>query len=122
MRLNAEEASKRIRHLIDKYCGGSQQELADRCGVSKNSVSQWVNGVAAPGNYSAIKIGQVFGVNPMWAQGEDVPMYKDLVNIDFRVSEVEQEMLHQFRALAPDDREIVSGMIKSLYNALRERK
>lgn len=44
-KLNANIASKRVKELIDQKCGGSQQEFANMCGVRKNSVSQWVNGI-----------------------------------------------------------------------------
>lgn len=50
------------------------QELADRSGVSKSSISQYVNGSHAPSNISSGKIGKVLNVNPLWLMGFDVPM------------------------------------------------
>ncbi len=79
-KLNAKTASERIRMLIDQKCGGSQQVFADTCEVSKNSVSQWVNGVSAPGNMSAVKIARVYAVDPLWVMGEAVPMHKERFN------------------------------------------
>lgn len=50
------------------------QELADRSGVSKVSISQYVNGTHAPSNISAGKMAAVLDVDPVWLIGFDVPM------------------------------------------------
>lgn len=50
------------------------QELADRSGIGKASISQYVNGSHAPGNVSAEKMGKILDVNPLWLMGFDVNM------------------------------------------------
>lgn len=50
------------------------QELADKSGVSKASISQYVNGSHAPSNISSGKMASVLNVNPLWLMGFDVPM------------------------------------------------
>lgn len=50
------------------------QELADKSGVSKASISQYVNGSHAPSNISSGKMAPILGVNPLWLMGFDVPM------------------------------------------------
>lgn len=67
-------SQKRIKQLIDSKCGGSQQAFADRVGIGKSSVSQYVNGTNFPTNVRAKQIADVFGVSPMWIMGFDVPM------------------------------------------------
>ena len=67
-------AQERIKYLIETYCEGSQQRFAERCKVSKYSVSQYVNGSNAPGNLSAAKIADAFNVNPLWVMGFEEPM------------------------------------------------
>lgn len=67
-------AQERIKYLIETYCEGSQQRFAERCRVSKYSVSQYVNGSNAPGNLSAAKIADAFNVNPLWVMGFEEPM------------------------------------------------
>lgn len=47
-------------------------ELSAKSGVSKYSISQYVNGKHMPSNLSASKIAKVFGVNPLWIMGYDV--------------------------------------------------
>lgn len=50
------------------------QELADKSGVSKASISQYVNGSHSPSNISSGKMGAILNVNPLWLMGFDVPM------------------------------------------------
>ena len=50
------------------------QELADRTGVHKSSISQYVNGSHAPSNINAGKMAEVLEVSPVWLMGYDVPM------------------------------------------------
>ena len=66
------QATERIKKLVSDF--ESQQEFADYCGISKFSVSQYVNGTNAPGNVTAAKIGERLHVNPLWVMGFDVPM------------------------------------------------
>ena len=51
-----EIARKRIKQLVDKYCNGSQQIFADRTGLNKASVSQYINGKNTPSTKTAEKI------------------------------------------------------------------
>ncbi len=50
------------------------QELANASGVSKASISQYLNGSHAPSNLSSGKIAKILNVNPLWLMGFDVPM------------------------------------------------
>ena len=55
-------------------CGLSQQELANRSGIGKSSISHYVNGSNEPGNKAAYALSKVLGVNPAWLMGLDAPM------------------------------------------------
>lgn len=118
-KLNAEIARVRVKELIDERCGGSQQKFADLCKVRKNSVSQWVNGISAPGNMSAVQISRVFGVDPLWIMGEEVPKYKSTVNMTVEMTNYEENMFHKYRSLPPTQRKLVDDMINTLYEAER---
>lgn len=48
------------------------QELSNKSGVSKNSISQYRNGVFKPSPVSSAAIGRVLGVNSLWLMGYDV--------------------------------------------------
>lgn len=118
-KLNAEIARMRVKELIDERCGGSQQKFAELCNVRKNSVSQWVNGISAPGNMSAVQISRVFGVDPLWIMGEDVPKFKSNINMTVEMTNYEESMFHKYRALPFTQRKLVDDLIDTLYQAER---
>ena len=118
-RLNNEVSAKRIKELIDQKCGGSQQKFADLCGIGKYSVSQYVNAKNSPGNVTAVKISRVFGVDPLWIMGEDVPKFKSAVNLTVEMTNYEESMFHKYRSLPQTKRKLVDDMINALYEAER---
>ena len=118
-RLNNEVSAKRIKELIDQKCGGSQQKFADLCGIGKYSVSQYVNAKNSPGNFTAVKISRVFGVDPLWIMGENVPKFKSSVNMTVEMTNYEESMFHKYRSLPPTQRKLVDDMINTLYEAER---
>lgn len=65
-----EELSRaRIKQLIDTYCNGSQQIFAERTGLNKASVSQYMNGKNTPSTKTAEKIAKAFSCDPEWVMG-----------------------------------------------------
>ena len=71
-----ETTSKRIRVALSN-ANMKPQELADKSGIGKASISQYVNGSHAPGNVSAEKMGKILNVNPLWLMGFDSPMERE---------------------------------------------
>lgn len=68
-----ELTAKRLKMALDKY-SMKPQELSEKSGVSKASISQYINGSHTPSNISSGKIATVLNVNPLWLMGFDVPM------------------------------------------------
>ena len=68
-----ELTSKRLR-LAMSNANITAQELSIRSGVSKASISQYVNGSHKPSHISSEKIAPVLNVNPLWLMGFDVPI------------------------------------------------
>jgi len=99
----AVKSQERIRQLINERCGGSQQVFADRAGINKASVSQYVNGRNAPTNLTATKISIAFGVAPAWVMGFDVAPFD-------KVSEVAAKL----GRLSPDNLQLVENLIDTL--------
>lgn len=58
----------------------SPQELANRTGVSKSSISQYLNGRNRPSNISAGVMGKELKVSPLWLMGYDVNINQGIVN------------------------------------------
>ena len=64
--------AQRLREALT--CSGMRQEdLANASGVSKASISQYINGSHTPSNISSGKLASVLRVNPLWLMGFDVP-------------------------------------------------
>ena len=76
-----------------------QQELADKSGVSKNSISQYLSQRSIPSNISAGKMATVLGVNPMWLMGYDVPMIKENSDSDAGFDNIYPIELHRIPVL-----------------------
>ena len=68
-----ELTAKRLRIALSNN-SMKPQELADKTGVNKASISQYINGSHKPSNISAGKIGEALNVEPLWLMGFDVPM------------------------------------------------
>lgn len=52
-------------------------ELAEKAGITKGSVSQYLNGRNRPTNINAGKMADVLGVDVMWLMGFDVPKHTE---------------------------------------------
>lgn len=66
------ETARRLQEALDRK-GMTPAELAKKSGVSKSSISQYVNGSHAPSNISSAKMAEVLGVNALWLMGFDLP-------------------------------------------------
>ena len=75
------------------------QELADRSGIGKASISQYVNGSHAPGNVSAERIGKILDVNPLWLMGFDVNMKESIAKDTHNLSNIYPIELKRFPML-----------------------
>lgn len=70
------ETAKRLRDAMTEK-GIIAQELADRSGVKKSSISQYINGSHKPSNQSSGAMASVLNVNPLWLMGFDVERTSD---------------------------------------------
>ena len=93
-----EKSSKRLRHALD-INEMKQQELADKSGVSKNSISQYLNKRSIPSNISAGKMAKALGVNPIWLMGYDVPMLNENSGSDTKFDNVFSIEIHRYPLL-----------------------
>lgn len=105
------------------------QELADKSGVGKSSISQYVNGTHAPSNLSSGKMAKVLNVNPLWLMGFDVPMENEIDYLytdgksDFLIEVTRKAKSQEFvnrimkyMSLMDENKKSVDDMIDFLYN------
>lgn len=138
---NTDEKKKsqdRIQEIINEYANGSQQELADACGVAKSSISQYVNRTNSPGNMTAAKIGKRYGLNPLWIMGFDVPKtakesadefrkFADSFNdrrhqkiISMNLSDSELSMIEKYRYIDDYGKRTVNVVLDSEYDRCKD--
>lgn len=84
----------------------TQQELSNKSGIGKSSISHYCNGTHCPDNLRAIKIAGILNVNPLWLMGlSDIkePAPKD------KLSELDS----LYENAPPDIQESVLKILKS---------
>lgn len=84
------------------------QELAERSGVNKSSISQYINGSHAPSNISAGKMGKVLKVEPLWLMGFDVEMRKE---ISPKSADADMDFIEKFSLLNERDKKVIMSTI-----------
>ena len=106
-----EKSSERINYLMNQFTDdvpGQQQIFAEMCGVSKFSMSQYINGANIPGSVSAAKIANRCGVDPLWVMGMDVPMQPE------PVVPTTNDLLQAYEQLSPGNRHKAEKYIDTL--------
>lgn len=89
----------------------SQQELVEKTGIHKASISQYINGVHAPSNINASKIGEILEVEPLWLMGFNVKMKKEF---SYDEGTKDAEFIKKFSLLTQRDKEIVLNLMNSM--------
>lgn len=103
-----ELTAKRLRLAMENAGISSQQELADKSGVNKASISQYINGSHVPSNVRAGAIGKILDVAPEWLMGFDVEMRKEFSP---KSAEGDMGILEKFSLLNERDKKIIASLI-----------
>lgn len=112
-----EITAKRIQQALSNM-NMKPQELADKSGVSKSSISQYINGSHSPSNISSGKMATILNVDPLWLMGFDVPMEQ---NIDYLYSDENSNFLIEVTKKA-NNMKFVTIMKKYMELSASDRK
>ena len=66
------KTAARLRAAMEEK-GLRSQDLANKTGIGKASISQWLNGRNKPSYASALKLARVLACDPYWLMGEEQP-------------------------------------------------
>ena len=77
--------------------GLKAQDLVERTGIPKASISHYLNGYYCPTSSKAEKMAKVLGVSPVWLMGFDVP------KIDYMVRD-KNENSYIIETMMPNDK------------------
>lgn len=113
---------KRLKQLR-KCLNLTQQEFADRIGVSRNNIATYETGKSNLGNATAMLICREFNVNEAWLRTGEGDMFLpkpqdaiDRVAMEFNLSELERRFLVAYMALPETVRKaFVDGMYDNLF-------
>lgn len=111
-----ENSRKRIIQLIQDFCDGSQRQFAERTGLNKGLVSQYVNGKRTPTIIAASAIGEVFKVSPAWIIGFNVPI-KPVITTkgNHELLDSEWELIEKYRLLDARGKQAVHNILDCEY-------
>lgn len=79
MDMKTESVAYRLRKALSLR-NMRQQELSEKTGISKGSISQYMSGYAEPKVDRTYLMAQALNVNPVWLMGFDAPMDKESEN------------------------------------------
>lgn len=89
-----ELTADRLREAMNEK-GLTQQELSNLSGVTKSSISHYVNGKNVPDNFQAFKLSKVLGCSPTWLMGIDEQNYIVVENTDLqkKIAQLDEKQL-----------------------------
>ena len=103
-----ELTASRLKEALDKK-GLRPQDLANRSGVSKASISQYLNGTHAPSNISSGKMARVLGVSAPWLMGYDVHENETKSNIEMDRA---LDFYERYEKASPEIREAIEALLR----------
>ena len=87
----------------------TRNELADKCGINKGTISRYLRGETIPRSFAIGRIAKALNVNPAWILGYDVPMEGDSVPIEINVELLtttnQQKLLAYYEGLLDSQKE-----------------
>lgn len=108
------QRKNRIEHALN-IRGIKRIELADITGISKPTISNWINQKYQPKQESLMKLAKVLDVSEMWLAGYDVPMERP---IEQKKSDELAQLIHSIRS--DEDLKHLFINICTLTNAQRQ--
>ena len=107
---NAELKNRLRKALSDRNM--KPVELAEKTGIPKSAISQYMSGYSKPKNDRIYLICRALDINEAWLLGYDVTM--DRRTVDQKDAEQDIEILDKISLLSERDKKIIINMIDSM--------
>lgn len=90
----------------------NQQTLSNESGISKSSISHYVNGSHEPGNKAAYAMARVLAVDPLWLMGLDIDSPNTQpISTSINLSDFEEQIIQAFRNASKDTQAAVCAVL-----------
>jgi len=90
----------------------TQQDMADKLGITRQGYGNYESGKRDIDSNTLIKISDILRVNTDYLLGRTDN--KDGIDIDANLSDIDKEIMREFRKLAPEDQAYVADLIKRI--------
>lgn len=112
-------------HEMMQVLNISQQDIANRTGLNKSTISNYCNGNRTPNQRNTAIISDAFQISPAWIMGYDVEMYavdpnsSALTKInsivdslhDFEISDSERVLILEYRQADRDTQNMIKRLL-----------
>ena len=112
-------------HEMMQVLNISQQDIANRTGLNKSTISNYCNGNRTPNQRNTAIISDAFQISPAWIMGYDVDMYavdpnsSALTKInsivdslhDFEISDSERVLILEYRQADRDTQNMIKRLL-----------
>lgn len=92
----------------------TQQELADKSGISRSNINNWENDKSLPLPNGLIALADAFGCSVDYLLGRESEEGIIVVSGDFTLSETEKTLIKDFRMLPSRQQSLISGLVHGM--------
>lgn len=105
--------SATLKTLRKEHCL-TQQELAEKSGISRSNINTWESGKSLPLPDGLIALADAFGCSVDYLLGRESEEGVIVVSGDFNLSETEKTLIKDFRLLPSRQQSLISGLVHGM--------
>lgn len=113
---------KRLHELMSAL-NIKQNDIADKTGLNKSTISNYCNGNRVPNQTNLAIIADAFNISPAWLMGYEVNMMRNKDQlVDYIATIEERDILMKLQKIDESDRELILATLELAYQKAIKRK
>ncbi len=113
---------KRLHELMSAL-NIKQNDIADKTGLNKSTISNYCNGNRIPNQTNLAIIADAFNISPAWLMGYEVNMMRNKDQlVDYIATIEERDILMKLQEIDESDRELILATLELAYQKVLKRK
>lgn len=113
---------KRLHELMSAL-NIKQNDIADKTGLNKSTISNYCNGNRVPNQTNLAIIADAFNISPAWLMGYEVNMMRNKDQlVDYIATIEERDILMKLQEIDESDRELILATLELAYQKAIKRK